>query len=405
MGWSSRALLHYGPPGAGRLYPIPLPCQGRDNPSCPAPGEAGGHSGSGGAIYPECSAQPRQPAGLSANVLGPLHFSMPSTISGIVLAEREGEMDGPILTPRLSSLLRHHLPLGITKGAFTSVPWDAQIPHSLRSLCTNTFTCWFCWECQCPSPGHFRPPAALARGMRGACPITPTPQRPCPARGHSHPPSPGLALALCPAVAVYLVSWHSATCALTGTGGPGCAELSWRSWGCCHLPHPGQAGPSSHLWSNVPRQSPSSHAKLGQPVPWGFSASSRGWSAKASVAASLHVGDTGSGSHRYLLVAPSAPHMGRHSSVSSWSFWDWRWHWLRWHRGVPGGAVCWVQTAAGHSAGNGSASGVQEAGPTTRVPAAREWAGGRSCAKLHHWHLLPSLYPSRGKPSAQQSTL
>lgn len=38
------------------------------------------------------------------------------------------------------------------------------------------------------------------------------------------------------------------------------------------------------------------------------------------------------------------------------------------------------------------------------APAAREWTGGRSCAKLHHWHLLSTWYPSRGKPSAQQCT-
>lgn len=65
--------------------------------------------------------------------------------------------------------------------------------------------------------------------------------------------------------------------------------------------------------------------------------------------------------------------------------------------------MCWVQTAAGHSAGDSSASSVQEAGPTTRAPAARyHQVGGRNCAKLHHWHLLLTWYPSRGKLSAQQ---
>jgi len=79
----------------------------------------------------------------------------------------------------------------------------------------------------CPGPGD-----------EGTCPTTPTPQRPCPAWGHSHPPVPELTPALCPVVAMYLVSRDCAAHTLTNAEGPGCAELSWRSWGCCQLPRP-----------------------------------------------------------------------------------------------------------------------------------------------------------------------
>lgn len=48
----------------------------------------------------------------------PLNFSVPSTISGIVLAEREGAVDGPVLALWLRSLLSHHFPVGTTKGDF-----------------------------------------------------------------------------------------------------------------------------------------------------------------------------------------------------------------------------------------------------------------------------------------------
>lgn len=80
--------------------------------------------------------------------------------------------------------------------------------------------------------------------------------------------------------------------------------------GAANCPLPDSSGPSSHLWSYVPRQSPSGHAELRQPVPWHFSASSRAWPTEASFAASLCAGDMGSGSPGCLLVAPSAPHMG-----------------------------------------------------------------------------------------------
>lgn len=94
-------------------------------------------------------AQPRRPGGSVQTCFFPLHFPAPSTASGTVLEER-----ARTVAPRLSAS-------GSTEGAFAL----CHIPRSSQPLCTNTFTC-----------------VLLLRG-RGACPITPTPQTPCPARG------------------------------------------------------------------------------------------------------------------------------------------------------------------------------------------------------------------------------
>lgn len=257
-------------------------------------------------------AQPRRPGGSVQTCFFPLHFPAPSTASGTVLEER-----ARTVAPRLSAS-------GSTEGAFAL----CHIPRSSQPLCTNTFTC-----------------VLLLRG-RGACPITPTPQSPCPARGQPSCSSRARPGRLPRSGHVPGQLGH---CNAPAQGG---AEPSWTSQGCCQLPHPRQAGPSSG--SHLPWQCSS---ELGKPVPGGFSASSRAWSTKPS----LCVGHTGSGSHWCLLVAPLLHTLVRLVLVLL-------------------AAVVALAVVAQGCPGVLGASRVQKAGPTTRAPNAREDTGAvQSC--------------------------
>lgn len=173
-------------------------------------------------------------------------------------------------------------------------------------------------------------------------------------------------------------TWSAGTLHLMGTGGTGCAQPSWTPWGCCQLPHPRHWEPPALAGCS----------ELGKPVPQHFSASSRAWSTKPS----LCVGDTGSGSHRCLLVAPllhSLVHLvlvllGAMVAMAVMA------------QGCPG------VLGAGHSPGESSTSRVQKTGPTTRAPNAREEAGAVQSCPTDTSCISGSI---QGKASAQQSTL
>lgn len=214
---------------------------------------------------------------------------------------------------------------------------------------------------------HLCPAAPGTRGL----PHHPHPPEPLPSSGTAILQLQGLSW---PSAPQWPRTWSAGTLQCTGAGGTGCAEPSWTSQGCCQLPHPRQAGPSSG--SHLPWQCSS---ELGKPVPGGFSASSRAWSTKPS----LRVGDTGRGSHWCLLVAPLLHTLVRLVLVLL-------------------AAVVALAVVAQGCPGVLGASRVQKAGPTMRAPNAREDAGAVQSCPADTSCTSGSI---QGKASVQQSTL
>lgn len=162
----------------------------------------------------------------------PLHFSVPPTVSGIVLAEREGAGDSPVLASQLRSLLRHCLPPGTTQGAFTRACQSHMGPRSLTLTAPSYQHIHLLALLEVPMPFSGVPQASCCPGPRDERHLPHNPHSPAPL------PSSGTQPSLTPRACPGLLPHRGCR-----PGQPGlCNSLAQEAWAVLNCPgDPGSA--------------------------------------------------------------------------------------------------------------------------------------------------------------------